>query len=149
VCVRARVSPPLHQVLNAWTNPAYFMNPLPSVSVFLCVSLHSVLGNGSVKTFPRQRIHATMKNCWDMSFSVWSVYQRRVCGSISLSLLGNTSAKTFPPQQGIVGDVFCVVRVVSKESRRVVIPKLIVLLSIRDGSELSDVPYVYKLDQKC
>jgi hypothetical protein len=58
------------------TNPiptAYFINPSrQSVCLYaylsyrckatarLSVSLHSVLGNGSVNTFPRQRIHATI-----------------------------------------------------------------------------------------
>jgi hypothetical protein len=42
-----------------------FHKSLTSVCVFVCVSLPSLLGNGSVKTLPRQRIHTQeLKNCW-------------------------------------------------------------------------------------
>jgi hypothetical protein len=61
--------------------------------VSACVSLLSLLGKGSV-------------NC------------------IPLSLLGNNSVKTFPRQGRIVGRVvFYAIRVVSKESRRLVLPR--------------------------
>jgi hypothetical protein len=35
-----------------------------------CVSLHSVLGGGTVNTFPLQRIHATTEELLEASFSV-------------------------------------------------------------------------------
>jgi hypothetical protein len=89
----------------------------------------SLLGNGSVNTFPRQRILATIEELLDASFSIRSVsYQRRVRGSIcvSLSLLGNGSVSTIPRQRRIVGGVcFYAVRVVSKESRRLVLPRTV------------------------
>jgi hypothetical protein len=78
------------------------------------VSLVSLLGNGLVNTFPRQRIHATIEELLDIC----------VCGSVyvsPISLLGNNSVRTFLLQRIIVGGmVFYVVRVVSKESRRLV-----------------------------
>jgi hypothetical protein len=54
---------------------AYFINPShQSVSVY--VFLLSLLGNGSVKTSPRQRIHAIEEL---LAFSMRSVsYQRKV-----------------------------------------------------------------------
>jgi hypothetical protein len=69
-----------------------------SVCVSVCVSLLSLQGNGSVKcippfgasigsvdTFPRQRIHTTIEELLDASFSMRSVsYQRRVCMSVSV-----------------------------------------------------------------
>jgi hypothetical protein len=89
---------------------------LPSVYVSVCVYVPSLLGNGSVNTFPRQQIHATIKELLDVC----------VCGPLftPLSLLGNNSVKTFP-QQGINvgGIVFYVVRVISKESRRLILPR--------------------------
>jgi hypothetical protein len=45
-------------------------------------------------------------------------------GLYILSLLGNSSIMTFPRQRIIiVGVVFCAVRVVSKESRQLVLPR--------------------------
>jgi hypothetical protein len=80
--------------LNAWTNlyetwyvyhgtwahlNGVFHKSLPSVCVPVCVSLLSLLGNGSVKTFPGQRIYATIEEFLDASFSMRSAsYQRRV-----------------------------------------------------------------------
>jgi hypothetical protein len=49
-------------------------------------SLHSVLGNGSVNKFPRQRIYATIEELLDASFSMLSVsYQNSVCRFVSVS----------------------------------------------------------------
>jgi hypothetical protein len=77
---------------------AYFINPFhQSVSVYLPLLLF--LGQGSVKSippfiarqrlnkhFPHQRIHATVEKLLDVSFCMPSVsYQRRVCGSVSVS----------------------------------------------------------------
>jgi hypothetical protein len=45
--------------------------------------LVSLLGKGSVNSFPRQRIHAAAEELLDVSFPVRSVsYERRVCGSV-------------------------------------------------------------------
>jgi hypothetical protein len=56
---------------------------LPSVRVSVCVSLLSLLSNGSVNRFPLQRIDAAVEELLDASFSVWSVpYQRGFCGSV-------------------------------------------------------------------
>jgi hypothetical protein len=45
----------------------------------VCVSPLSLLGNGSVNTFPRQRIQVTIEELLDASFSMLSAsYQRRV-----------------------------------------------------------------------
>jgi hypothetical protein len=75
------VSP--HQFSNAWTNLyetwfAYhgtwahlngaFLKSLPSVCVSVCVSPLAFLGNGSVYTLPRKRIHETKKKCWTRRF---------------------------------------------------------------------------------
>jgi hypothetical protein len=49
----------------------YFVN-LSHQSVFLCASL-PLLGCGSIKTFTRQRINATVEEMLDASFSVVSV----------------------------------------------------------------------------
>jgi hypothetical protein len=85
----------------------------------LSVSLHSTTGNGSVSTFPQQRIHARIETLLDASFSMRSVsYHRRVCGSVrvSPSFQGNNSVKTFPRQGRIVGGVdFFAARALSKE----------------------------------
>jgi hypothetical protein len=94
-------------------------------TVRLSVTLLSVLGNGSINTFPRQRIHGTIEELLDSSFSMRSMsYQRRIYGSVyPLSLLDN-SVKTFPGQRRVVGGgFFYSVRVVSKESRRLVLPR--------------------------
>jgi hypothetical protein len=131
---------------------AYFTNPShQSVSVRLSpapifarqrlgkvLSLHSVLGSGSVNTFPRQQIHTTIKEMLDASFSMWSVfYQRTVCGSVYPPLLlRNNSVKTFPQQRRIVGGiVFYEVRDVSKESRRSVLSRICYLRESSPSSE--------------
>jgi hypothetical protein len=58
---------------------------LQSVFAFVRVSLLSLLGDGSVNTFPR-RVHATIEELLDASFSMSSIfYQRRVCGTLCVS----------------------------------------------------------------
>jgi hypothetical protein len=95
---------------------AYFINPSHQ-SVSMCIP-SAVAGQRlgihvSAATNTRNK-----KELLDASFSMWSVtYQR------SLSLQGNGSVNTFPPQRRIVGVVFYAVRVVSKESRRSVLPR--------------------------
>jgi hypothetical protein len=50
------------------------------------ISHLSVLGNGSVNTFPTQRIHTTIEELLDELFPMRSVsYQRIVCGSFFVS----------------------------------------------------------------
>jgi hypothetical protein len=118
--------PPYH-LLNAWTNLyetwyAYhgtlahlngvLPKSIPTICVSVCVILLSLLDNGSVNTFPLQRIHSTAGQVLDM----WAC--------IPLSLLGNNSVKTLPRQRKIVGGVvFYAVYIVSKQSRRLVLPR--------------------------
>jgi hypothetical protein len=76
---------PLQQLLNNWTNLyetwyVYYTNwihlngvlhkSLPSVCVSICLPCLSLLGNDWVNTFPRQRIHATIEELLDASFSM-------------------------------------------------------------------------------
>jgi hypothetical protein len=57
--------------------------PILTTYVSLCVSL---LGNGSVNTFPRQRIHAAIEELVDALLSVRFVsYQWRVRGSVCVT----------------------------------------------------------------
>jgi hypothetical protein len=78
----------LHMYIMApepiWT--AYFVN-LSQQSVCLYVYPPPVLlGNGLVNMFPQQRIHITVEEFLDTSFSIPSMsYQRRVCGSVCVS----------------------------------------------------------------
>jgi hypothetical protein len=145
------------QLLNAWTNlyetwHVYHGNwahlggvlhkSLPSVCVSVCVSLLSLLGNGSVKCLPpfgaRQRLGKHVPAATNTRYSrsivgrvmfctvhVVSKESLWVCGlCIPLSLVGNNSVKTVPRQRRIVGGiVFYAVHVVSKESRRLVLPR--------------------------
>jgi hypothetical protein len=128
--------------LNAWTNlyetwyvyygtwahlNGILHKSLSSVSVSVCVSPLSLLHNGSVNTFPRQLIHETRKNFWTRRF---------LCGpccikgeSVDLYMhplivQDNGSVNTVPRQQRIVGGVvFYAVRIVSKESTQLVLPR--------------------------
>jgi hypothetical protein len=63
---------------------AYLINPI-SLCVCICIRL-MLIGNGSVNSLPRQRLHAATEEMLDASFSIWSVlYQRRVYGSVCVS----------------------------------------------------------------
>jgi hypothetical protein len=109
---------------------AYFTNP-SHLSVSVYVSLLSLLGKGLVKCIPlfvvgkrlvNMYVHAAQNTCNNRRtvrrVCLW------VCVCIPLSLLRNNSLKTFPRQRRIVGGViFYAVRVVSKESRRSVLPR--------------------------
>jgi hypothetical protein len=83
----------------------------PAATLCTCVSLLPLLGNGSLNTLPLERIHATIKNLWLVKVSV------------------NITENGFVTQQDvhyenrrIVGRfVFCAVRVVSKENRRLLL----------------------------
>jgi hypothetical protein len=96
---------------------------LTSVCVSVCVSLLSLLGKGSVKCIrpfiARQRSgkHVPAEKITRNNRNIigW------VCLCIPLSLLGNNSVKTFPRPWRIVGVVFYAVRVVLKESRRLIL----------------------------
>jgi hypothetical protein len=93
--------------------------------VSVCVFPLSLLGNGSVNTFPLQRMNATVEESLDASFSVRSVsYQTGVwvCLCIPLSLLSNGSINTSPWQRRIGGIAFYAVHVVSG-SRRLVLSR--------------------------
>jgi hypothetical protein len=133
VCVS--VYPP-YQLFNAWRNPCetwfvhhstwahlnYFLRKsLPSICVFVCVSVLSLLGNGSVKCIhpfgARQWLgkHFHTANEYTQQ---WKNYSMRhflwgPClikgGYVGLSmyllsLLNNNSVKTFPRQRRIVED---------------------------------------------
>jgi hypothetical protein len=102
--------------------------------VSLCVSLLSLLSNGSVKCIPpfvaRQRLGKYVPAATNKRNSR-RIVERVIfyavlwaCLYISLSLLGIKSVKTFPRQRRNVGGVvFYVVHVVSKQSRRLVLPR--------------------------
>jgi hypothetical protein len=108
---------------------AYFINPSHQ-SVCLCVSFLSFLGKGYEnctpvliakqrlrKRIPAAIIHATVEELLD----AW-VCGRCLC--IRLSLLGNSSVKLYPCQRRNVGGfVSCMVRVGSKEIRRLILPR--------------------------
>jgi hypothetical protein len=69
---------PSHQSVSLYVYPSYRCKTTAPLSVFF----HSVIANGSANTFPRQRIHATVEELLDASFSMrFMPYQRRVYGS--------------------------------------------------------------------
>jgi hypothetical protein len=119
----------IHIMAQEPVSEAYFINPshqsvclhvYPSyrckAKARLCATYHSVIDNSSVNTFLRQWIPATIEELLDAC----------VCGSvcIPISLLGNSFVMMFPRRRRIVGGVvFYAVRVVSKESRRLVHPR--------------------------
>jgi hypothetical protein len=98
---------------------------LPSVCVPICVSLLSLVGKGSLKCIsPFVASQRFDKHVPAARNTHNSRIVGRLCLCIPLSLVGNSSVKTFPRQRRVVGGViFCAVCVVSKESRRLVLPK--------------------------
>jgi hypothetical protein len=90
---------------------------------WLSISLHSVVGNGSTNTFPRQRIQATIEEMLDIFSVLFMSYRRSVCWSVyPLSLLDNNSVNTFPRQRRHFRDViFHAFRAVWKASRLLVL----------------------------
>jgi hypothetical protein len=117
------------------------LKSLPSVRVSVCVSVIALLRKGSAKCIPLfgawQRLgkHVPAANnirynrlivrrvifCAVCTLSKESLW---VCMCVPPSLLGNNSVNTFPRQRRIVGGVvFYAVRVVSKQSRRLVLPR--------------------------
>jgi hypothetical protein len=99
---------------------SYFINPsLQSVCLYIPLSM---LGNGSVNTLPRQRIHKT-KIFWTLVFSAVRAMSKEslwVGVYASLLLLSNNSVETFLRQytkrKHFGPIVFSAVRAVSKES---------------------------------
>jgi hypothetical protein len=70
---------PFHQSVYLYVYPSYRCKGTAPLSL----SLHTVLGNGSVNMNPRQKIHATIQELLDVSLSVrYLSYERRVCGSV-------------------------------------------------------------------
>jgi hypothetical protein len=91
--------------------------------VYICVSLHSVLGNGSVNTFLRQHTH-NRSNVGRIFYAVRVLSKERVWVCASFDYCQQLGIKTFPRQRRIVrGVVFYEAHVVSKESRRSVLPR--------------------------
>jgi hypothetical protein len=126
VVAQQRVCMP--QYYGTWVHLSCVLHKsLLSVRVSVCVFPLSLLDSGSVDTFPRQRTHETEKNCWTHVFYAACVISKEslwTCLYIPLSLLGNGSVNTFPQQQRIDGGVgFYTVNVVSKGSRRLVLPR--------------------------
>jgi hypothetical protein len=100
---------------------------LPLVCTSIHVTLLLLLSSGSVNLSyftATQRRGERYKNNRGIVGPVCSW----VCVCNPLSLLSNNSEKILPPQRRIVeGDVFCAVRVVSKENKWPVLPKFFVL----------------------
>jgi hypothetical protein len=134
-------SPHPYELLNAWTklNQTWYVyhgasalligvlhKSFPSVCVSLYLAPVSLLGNGSVCTFPLQLIHEGKKNCWTHRFLCGSyrIKGESVGLCIPLSLQGKCSVNTFLRQRRIIGIVvFYAVYVASKESRRLIHPR--------------------------
>jgi hypothetical protein len=115
---------------------------LPLICGSVWVTLPSFLGEGSVKcitpfvarqrlskVYPlfvgRQRLgkHAPAATITSNNSRIVGSVCLRVCLCIPLSLLGNNLVKTFPRQRRFAGDVvFYAAHIVSKESRRLVLP---------------------------
>jgi hypothetical protein len=112
---------------------------LPSVCVFVCVSLLPLLDKGSVQRIPlfiaRQRLskHVTMEmNISKNIKNVGRIILHMVCVSSKECLWVSVSpcccyvkTRMFPQQWRIVGGViFCAAYVISKESRQLVLPRI-------------------------
>jgi hypothetical protein len=112
---------------------AYFINSSHQ-SVSVCVSLLSLSGNDSVDTFPRQRIHNNRRIVGHVVVYVIHILPKGslwVSLCIPASFLCHNSVNTFPQQREIFGDiVFYAVRVVSKETWRLVLTRTSGLLYI-------------------
>jgi hypothetical protein len=104
------------------TSTAYFINTYhQSLCLYVYVARQRLVRNVT----DTMSAHAIIKQFWEAAFSTWSVScQRRafehLC--IAISLLENFAVNTFSRQQGIVaGVVFYLLRVVSKEGRRLTV----------------------------
>jgi hypothetical protein len=90
----------------------------------LCIPIW-LPGNGPVNTLTWQR------NCWRCNFlyGPCRIKGESVCLCIPIWLLGNGSVSTFPWQRRIVGGVvFYAARVISKQSRRLILTKTCCLM---------------------
>jgi hypothetical protein len=99
----------------------YFINTSHQ-SVVLYVRPLSLLGNCSVNTFQLKEFRKQYKNCWTHHFlcGPCRIKGESVGVCVPLSLLGNG----FQRRRKIFGSVvFCAVHVVSKEKRRLVLPR--------------------------
>jgi hypothetical protein len=142
LCGPVNNPPPLYINFECWTNPyetwyvyhgtwahlnGILQKSPPLVCVFVCVFLVPLLGKASVNCIPssfnsRQRFGKHVPVATNTSSSRRSVVRVGLC--ISLSLLGNNSVKTFPRQWRIVGGVFFyAIHVISKETRRLLLPR--------------------------
>jgi hypothetical protein len=104
---------------------SYFINPSQQ-SVSVCVPPIIVKQRLGENVTARSNTHAAIEELFGATFSIrLDSYQRNFVDlCIPLSLLGNGSVNTFPRQRRIVrGSVFYVVRVVSNESNRLVLPR--------------------------
>jgi hypothetical protein len=117
---------------------------IPAIS--LCVSLLSLLGKSSVTYIrpfvARQRLGKHVPTATNICNNRRIVERMClwVCLCISLSLLGNDSVETFPRQWIIVGGiVFYAVRVVSYESKRLVLPRTSCLTTMYQSHRLCTV----------
>jgi hypothetical protein len=99
----------------------------PSVCVSARASLLSLLGKGSVNTFPRQRIHATIKELLDALSYMRSVsYQKIICGVVCASpyrCYGKVSKDVPAATKNYWRRRFLAVRGVPNGSRRLVFPE--------------------------
>jgi hypothetical protein len=97
-----------------------------------------------------KHIPAAKRNCWTC-FLCGSCRIKGESVGLSMypvSLLGNGSVNTFPRQKGIVGHVFYAVRVASKESRWLVLPRIsYFFLSLHPG-RLWDYPISYPVGNR-
>jgi hypothetical protein len=122
----------IHIYHDTWAHlSGVLLKSLPSVCVSVCVFLLSLLRIGSVKYSPpfiaRQRLdkHVPTAKTTPNNRTIVGLVCLCVCLRILLSFLGNNSVETFPRQQRIFGKfVFYAVRIISKESRRPVLPRI-------------------------
>jgi hypothetical protein len=122
---------------GTWTHLSGVLHKyLPSVCVSVFVSLMCLLGIGSVKCIPpivaRQRPGKDAPAATNIRINTRRRIVRRVSSDLCIPppLLGNNSVKKFPRQLRIVGNVvFYATRVVSKEIRRIVLPRTSCLMS--------------------
>jgi hypothetical protein len=130
VCDLLAVCVSLCPPVNFWMPEPIFMElgvyiMAPELILTACMSICVLLlGNGSVNTFPRQRIHATRIGGRVVLCTIRVVSKESpwICLCIPLSLLSNEVVNTFPRQRRIAADVVSfAVHVVSKESMRLVL----------------------------
>jgi hypothetical protein len=115
------------------TSISWHLSSSQSVCMSVCVALLSLVGKGLIKYIPfiaGQRLgkHVPAATNTRKNTRVVRRVFRGLC--IPLSFLGNNSLKTFPRQRWIGGVVFYAVRVVSYESRQLVLPRSYCFLRI-------------------